>query len=150
MSFLSVASLRRIIISRALSIMKTIIFFLFLALSIPVWADDAETQIHQLEKQLARIQQESESTYQQFLMTQELRRNAIEAPLPIEIPPNPPDQSIPIPDYDELIKEKEEKQDHIKDYTDDLNRLSARHKELENEKQEIIGQINLLKQEPKE
>ncbi len=132
-----------------LSIMKTSIFFLFLALSIPVWAD-TDTQIRQLEKELTRIQQESQSTYQQFLITQELRRNAINDPLPIEMPPSSPDQSVPIPEYDELVKEKKEKQDHIKDYTDDLDRLSAHFKELENKKQEIIQQINLLHQEPEE
>lgn len=130
--------------------MKTIIMVLSLALSIPVWADDTETQIRQLEKQLARIQQESESTYQQFLMTQELRRNALEARLPIEMPPNPPEQSIPIPEYEELIKEKQDKQDRIKDYTDDLDRLNAHYKALENEKQGIIEQINLLRQKPEE
>lgn len=121
--------------------MKTIIFFLSLALSITVWADDTETQISQLEKQLVHLQQESQSTYQQFLMTQELRRNATDAPLPIEMPPNPPDKSIPIPEYDELIKEKQEKQDNIKKYTDDLDRLDARFKALENKKQKLLQKL---------
>lgn len=121
--------------------MRTVLLFLLLALSTPVWADTA-AEISQLEKTLTRIQQESQSTYQQFLMIQELRRNEIDAPLPIAVPPSPSSKSIPIPKYDELVKEKQEKEDRIKKYTDDLDRLKARHTELEEERQAISEQIN--------
>ncbi len=125
--------------------MRTVLLLLLLALSTPVWADTA-TQIQQLEKTLARIQQESQSTYQQFLMIQELRRNEVDALLPITIPPSPASKSIPIPKYEELIQEKQEKADRIKKYTDDLDRLKARYTELEDERRAISEQINLLEQ----
>lgn len=129
--------------------MRTVLLLLLLALSTPVWAD-AVQQIRQLEKTLARIQQESQSTYQQFLMIQELRRNEVDAPLPITIPPSPASKSIPIPKYEELIQEKQEKADRIKKYTDDLDRLKARYTELENERKEIFDQINSLENKAEE
>lgn len=129
--------------------MRTVLLLLLLALSSPVWAD-AAAQIRQLEKTLARIQQESQSTYQQFLMIQELRRNEIDAPLPITIPPSPASKSIPIPKYEELIQEKQEKADRIQKYTDDLDRLKTRYTELENEKKEILDQINSLENKAEE
>lgn len=129
--------------------MRTVLLFLLLALSTPVWADTA-AEISQLEKTLTRIQQESQSTYQQFLMIQELRRNEVDAPLPITIPPSPASKSIPIPGYEELIQEKQEKADRIKKYTDDLDRLKARYTELENERKEIFDQINSLENKAEE
>ena len=123
--------------------MRSVLLFLFLALSTPAWADTA-AEISQLEKTLTRIQQESQSTYQQFLMIQELRRNEIDAPLPITIPASPASKSIPIPKYEELIQEKQEKADRIKKYNDDLDRLKARYTELEDERQVISEQINSL------
>ena len=129
--------------------MRTVFLLLLLALSTPVGAD-AAAQIRQLEKTLARIQQESQSTYQQFLMIQELRRNEIDAPLPITIPPSLSSNSIPIPKYEELVKEKQEKEERIKKYTDDLDRLKARYTELENERKEIFDQINSLENKAEE
>lgn len=129
--------------------MRTVLLFLLLALSTPVWADTA-AEISQLEKTLTRIQQESQSTYQQFLMIQELRRNEIDAPLPITVPPSLSSKSIPIPKYEELVKEKQEKEDRIKKYTADLDRLKARYTELEEERQAISEQINSLERKAEE
>lgn len=128
--------------------MRTVLLFLLLAVSIPVCADTT-AQIRQLEKTLVRIQQESQSTYQQFLMIQELRRNEIsEAPL-ITLPATP-EKSIPIPKYEEFVQQRQEKQDRIRKYTVDLDRLYTRYKELEDEKQAILEQIKHLEQKPEE
>ena len=128
--------------------MRTVLLFLLLAVSIPVCADTT-AQIRQLEKTLIRIQQESQSTYQQFLMIQELRRNEIsEAPL-ITLPATP-EKSIPIPKYEEFVQQRQEKQDRIRKYTVDLDRFYTRYKELEDEKQAILEQIKHLEQKPEE
>lgn len=128
--------------------MRTILLLLLLTISIPVWADRV-AEIRQLEKALARIQQESQSAYQQFLMIQELRRNEM-SEAPVTAQPNPPSKSIPIPKYEELIQLKQEKQDRIEKYTVDLDRLHARYRELEDEKQAIFEQINSLEQKTEE
>ena len=128
--------------------MQTILLLLLLAMSIPVWADKG-AEIRQLEQTLARIQQESQSTYQQFLMIQELRRNEM-SEAPVTAQPNPPSKSIPIPKYEELIQLQQEKQERIGKYTADLDRLYARYRELEDEKQAIFEQINSLEQKTEE
>lgn len=135
--------------------MRTILFLLALTFSLAVWADenkgtDTEKQMRQLEKALARIQQESQSTQQQFMMIQELRRNDMAEP-PMNIPlPSTPGQSIPVPNYNNLMQQKQERDQRIEKYTADLNQLYTRFTELENEKQVILEQIRSLEQKTEE
>ena len=136
--------------------MRTILFLLALTFSLMVLADedkgatDTENQSRQLEKALARIQQESKSIQQQFMMIQELRRNDIAEPS-MNIPlPSTPGQSIPVPNYNNLMQQKQERDQRIEKYTADLNRLYARFTELENEKQDILEQIKSLEQKTEE
>lgn len=113
-------------------------------------APDQEAQIRELEKKLVRIQQESQSTYQQFLMIQELRRNEMAEISQAVRLPNPLSQSIPVPNYEDLTKLKQEKQDRIDKYTTDLDRLYAHYRVLEDEKQAIFEQIRSLEKKPQE
>ena len=135
--------------------MRTILFLLALIFSFAIWADenkgtDTVKQMRQLEKALARVQQESQSTQQQFMMIQELRRNDMAEP-PMNIPlPSTPGQSIPVPNYNNLMQQKQERDQRIEKYTADLNRLYARFTELENEKQVILEQIRSLEQKTEE
>lgn len=128
--------------------MRTVILFILLAISTPVWSD-ADAQIRQLEKSLARIQQESQSTYQEFLIIQELRRNEMLGD-PVQTPLTAPLQNKPIPKYEDAVEREQEKQDRIEKYTADLDRLYTRYEELGNEKQEIFEQIKLLEQKQEE
>jgi len=83
------------------------------------------------------------------MMIQELRRNEMSEPSMVVPQPSTPGQSIPIPNYNDLMQLKQEKERRIEKYTADLNRLYARYTELENEKQTILEQINSLEQKPK-
>ncbi|PTQ88071.1 hypothetical protein [Nitrosomonas ureae] len=134
--------------------MQFILLLLFFVFANVIWANtealDQEAQIRELEKTLTLIQQESQSTYQQFLMIQELRRNEMaEVPQAVRLP-NSPSQSIPIPNYEDLIQLKQEKQERIDKYTTDLDHLYARYRELEDEKQAIFEQIRSLAKKPEE
>lgn len=134
--------------------MQFILLLLFFVFADAIWANtealDQEAQVRELEKTLTRIQQESQSTYQQFLMIQELRRNEMaEVPQAVRLP-NSPSQSIPIPNYEDLIQLKQEKQERIDKYTTDLDHLYARYRELEDEKQAIFEQIRSLAKKPRE
>ncbi|SNX60535.1 hypothetical protein SAMN06296273_2002 [Nitrosomonas ureae] len=134
--------------------MQFILLLLFFVFADAIWANtealDQEAQVRALEKTLTRIQQESQSTYQQFLMIQELRRNEMaEVPQAVRLP-NSPSQSIPIPNYEDLIQLKQEKQERIDKYTTDLDHLYARYRELEDEKQAIFEQIRSLAKKPGE
>ena len=131
-------------------------FFLFVLLSIPISVQaeaellDKRTQIRQLEKVLNRIQDESQSTYQQFLMIQELRRNEMSESPALIAPSISPDKSIPIPKYEDLIQQRQEKQARIKNYATELDELFRRYKDLESEKYSILEQIKALEQKPEE
>ncbi len=116
-----------------------------LAQSESVETKDAE--IRQLEKTMARVSQESQATYQQFLMTQELRRNEM-LESPDTIPPNLTGKSIPIPNYEDLMRRRQEKNDRMEKYTADLDRLYTRYKELESEREAIFEKIKSLEQKP--
>ncbi len=127
--------------------MRNILLWLLLAICIPAQAD-TETQRQRLEKELTRIRQESQSTYQQFLMIQELRRNEMsEAPM-ITAQPISPEKSIPIPKYEALVQQRQGKQERIKQYAIELDSLYSRFKALEDEKHAILEQLNALEQKP--
>ncbi len=128
--------------------MRTVLFLLLFALPLAIQADST-SQARQLEKALVRLQQESQSVQQQFMMIQELRRNEMSEPSMVVPQPSTPGKSIPIPNYDDLMQLKQERERRIEKYTADLNRLYARYTELENEKQAILEQINSLEQKPK-
>jgi hypothetical protein len=128
--------------------MRTVLLLLLLALPLTIQADSA-AQVRQLEKALARLQQESQSIQQQFVMIQELRRNEMSEPTMTVPQPKIPGQSVPIPNYNDLMQSKQERDQRIEKYTADLNRLYARFSELENEKQTILEQINSLEQKKK-
>lgn len=128
-------------------IMKVAFLAILIFFSVTSHADE---QLRVLEKDLNRIQQESQSTYQQFLMLQELRRNEISDVPMINAQPISPEKSIPIPKYEELMQQRQEKQARIKQYTTELDQLYQRYKELENEKNLILDQINALGQKTEE
>ncbi|MDP1558431.1 MAG: hypothetical protein Q8K59_04040 [Nitrosomonas sp.] len=126
------------------------VLILLLLVPVLVWADsdaNINARTHQLESALARIQQEAQSTYQQFLMIQELRRSEMrEMDMPVSTPPSGSVQSIPVPNYDDLVKLRQEKQERIQKYTTDLDRLYNRYQELEERRQVLFDEIDLLKQ----
>lgn len=116
----------------------------------PETADtDKAAMIQQLEKTLSRVTQESQSTYQQFLMIQELRRNEM-MESPENIPLDYTGKSIPIPNYQDLMRRRLEKKERIDQYTADLDRLYARYKSLESEKETLFEKIRALEQKKSE
>ena len=130
--------------------MRYLILLLLFIVSMTVLAESVETknaEIRQLEKTMARVSQESQATYQQFLMTQELRRDEM-LQSPDNIPLNLTGKSIPIPNYDDLIRRRQEKNERMEKYTADLDRLYARYKELESEREAIFEKIKSLEQKP--
>ncbi len=121
---------------------------MLLTVSVSGWAD-TDVQIRQLEKALLRVQQETQFTYQQFIMTQEMRRNELHE-VPLSVLPSTSAQSVPIPKYEDMVQYQQEKQERVKQYTTDLDRLYARYKELENEKILLVEKINQLEQNQEE
>jgi hypothetical protein len=114
-----------------------------LALADP--ATDAEAR--SLQAQLDRLQHEQQSVYQQFQMTQELRRTELQAQYP-QVIQNSPEYGMGNgpPNYDDVVREKSEREYRIKQYTEDLNRMYARHRELEDQKKLLLDRLNELAQ----
>jgi hypothetical protein len=127
---------------------KWIVVALALALSGPSLADPAtDAEIKRLESQLNLLQQEQQSVYQQFQMIQELRRAEIEAQYP-QVIQNSPDYAMgnPPPNYDDVVRQKAERDNRIKQYTEDLDRMYARYREIEGSKKVLLDQLNALSQ----
>lgn len=142
----------RLSLNNLLTPMRYLILLLILIVSVtavaqsePAVTKDAE--IRQLEKTMARVSQESQATYQQFLMIQELRRNEM-LESPDNIPLNLTGKSIPVPSYEDLLRRRREKNERMEKYTTDLDRLYTRYKELEGEREAIFEKIKSLEQKP--
>jgi hypothetical protein len=109
-------------------------------------ATDAE--IGRLQSQLDQLQHLQQSVYQQFQMIQELRRTEIDAQYP-QVIQNSPDYTManPPPNYEDVVRQRAERDNRIKQYTDDLNRLYAQYRELDNQKRSLVDRLNLLIQQ---
>jgi uncharacterized protein involved in exopolysaccharide biosynthesis len=104
---------------------------------------EAEAELRQLDAALNRIQQAQQGVYQQFQMVQELRRAELARPDPFAPQSNvgiaPPPQ-----DYNELQRQREERENRIKERTAELERLYARYQELEEQKRPLLDRMEEL------
>ena len=125
------------------------IFFLLLIAPIWAWAENSvniNTQIQILEGQLVRVQQETQATFQQFQMIQELRRNEIQS---VDfMAPTVTSASIPTPSYEDRVQRDQARNERIQQYTADLDQLYQYYKELDDKRKLLIEEIDLLKQNP--
>ena len=121
---------------------------LALCLSALAFADAAtEAEIGRLQTQLDQLLHLQQSVYQQFQMIQELRRTEIEAQYP-QVIQNSPDYPMGSPpNYEDVVRQKAERDSRIKQYTDDLNRFYAQYQELESQKRSLVDRLNLMMQQ---
>ncbi|SDY12612.1 hypothetical protein [Nitrosomonas sp. Nm33] len=149
---------------------KFAVLLCLLLISFSAQAESAiDEQIRQLESELLQIHQNQQNVYQQFQMTQELRRHELQQQEEVAtIPPMgtyPPTGTFPElgtakmseflpevtiggspPSYEEMVRKKQERQKRIRQYTSDLDRLRTQYQELETEKKTLMEQIADLKQ----
>jgi hypothetical protein len=127
--------------------MKRVMAALALLLSGLAAADPAtDAEIKLIQSQLNLLQQEQQSVYQQFQMIQELRRSEIEAQYPQVIQNSPQYEMGSPPNYDDVVRQKAEREYRIKQYTEELNGLYARYREIEDQKRTLLEQLNSLAQ----
>jgi hypothetical protein len=103
-----------------------------------------ETEIKQLETALNRLNQAQQSVYQQFQMVQELRRSEVAR----SEEGSPPTYGIAAPpvSYEELQKQRQQREERLKDLTDELDRLYANYQALEEKKRPLLDRLNELTQ----
>jgi hypothetical protein len=123
--------------------------WVLLLLSGLAWsAGDVEAELRRVEAALQRVQQEQQSIFQQFQMTQELRRTEMQAANPSVIQNSPVyAEDTPPPNYYDVVRQRAERDGRIAQYTEDLNRLYARYQELEREKAALLEREAELQQE---
>lgn len=104
-------------------------------------------QIKDLESQVTRIQQEQQAAYQQFQLAQEMRRNSLQqADLAANPYANGPGIGT-VPNYDDVVRMRQTQQAQIQQYTDDMNSLYGRYRELETRKQVLQDRIDGLRRQ---
>ena len=100
--------------------------------------EEVDAQIKRLETALNRIQAEQQSVYHQFQMVQELRRGEIvqyQQSIQVYTPPATP------PNYDDVVREKEERDARMRQYDDEVERLYDRYRELEEQKRPLLERL---------
>ncbi|HXU93768.1 MAG TPA: hypothetical protein VFP33_08945 [Gallionella sp.] len=134
--------------------MKKIILFLMLIASSAAFAQTStQDKLKRLETELSDVRQEQQSLYQNFQMTQELRRMAVQegSPPTSQYPYGKSiygtDINTPPPNYDDVVRAQMEREQNIQRYTDELKDLSARYLELEDRRNALIESIKRLKQQ---
>jgi chromosome segregation ATPase len=122
---------------------------LLLPLALLLWSglavgqEAADAQIKRLETALDRIQAEQQSVYHQFQMVQELRRSDIQQyqqSIQVYTPPATP------PNYDDVVREKEQRDARMRQYDDEVERLYDRYRELEEQKRPLLDRLSELAQ----
>jgi hypothetical protein len=105
-------------------------------------------EIAQVQGELNAVRQEQQSVYQQFEMIQGLKQDELYAQNPPVIE-NSPIYSMdnPPPNYDDMVREKRERQERIDQYTSDANALYARYRELEQHKRSLHDRLRQLREE---
>ena len=103
--------------------------------------DRLEAQSKAIEAALDRIQLEQQSVYQQFQMVQELRRSEQQQIYQSQLVYTPP--ATP-PNYDDLQRQKDEQAARLQGYQEELDRLYARYRELEEEKRPLLDELSAL------
>jgi uncharacterized protein involved in exopolysaccharide biosynthesis len=107
----------------------------------------SEAEARRLEATLARIQQTQAGVYQQFQMAQELRRVEMAKPDPTALPSSPQVSTEPL-DYNELQRLRAERAQRIKDLDAEIERLYARYRELEAQKEPLLNRLGELTRTP--
>ena len=114
-------------------------------------SQQADPQIAQLEMALNQVDQERQAVYQQFQMTQELRRNEIQDNNPQVIQGANTTSLIPYAtgglkdnpptSYDDQVRVLRERQERIQQYGQDLVRLYSRYTELGEQRRVLFDQL---------
>lgn len=116
--------------------------FLFMLVTGPAFAQSPdESQMRKLTALLDGIRQEQQSVYQQFQMTETLRRSELRdiGTVPgIEVQEGAP------PGYDDAQRAKRDRQSRLNYYADEMKRLSDRYRELANESASVVEQMRSL------
>lgn len=127
--------------------MKSVLLIVFLLTS--GWAlAEQDSRLVQLAAAYDRLQLEQQAAYQQFQMTQELRRNELQdsAPITLQNYSVMGQDSMRSLDYDENIRKQRERQERLQRYDREISQAYSRFMELGYRKKALLDQIMELTQ----
>ncbi len=129
---------------------QIILFFALVASATASFADtNKPDKLVQLEAALEGVRQEQQSVYQNYQMTKELRLEEVREGYPTTAHvPYGTSIDTPPPNYDDVVRAQLEREQRIKQYTDELRRLSLRYLELEDQRKALVNQIREFAQRP--
>lgn len=100
-----------------------------------------DAQLRRVEAALSRISQEQQSVYQRFQMLQEMRRAELQQVYQQGQTYTPP--ATP-PNYEDLVREKNAHEQRLQQYSEEIDRLYARYRELDAQKQPLLEALSEL------
>jgi len=129
--------------------MKHILPFLLLCISASVFAGTgAQDELNRLEAALSGVRQEQQAVYQNYQMVRDMRlMEAQEGIPPRSKYPHGMDLDTPPPNFDEVFRMQMQREQRIRQYTDDLKSLSERYLKMEQERKALLEQVKALKQQ---
>ena len=104
----------------------------------------AENEIKALESALQRIDQAQQSVYRQFQMVEELRRSKLTR-MEEGVSPNY-GMAAPSVDYEAQQQARQQREEQIRRYSEELERLYADYRALEEKKRPLLDRLNELTQ----
>lgn len=104
----------------------------------------AENEIKALESALQRIDQAQQSVYRQFQMVEELRRSRLTR-MEEGVPATYGIAAPPV-DYEALQQARQQREEQIRRYSEELERLYADYRALEEKKRPLLDRLNELTQ----
>lgn len=102
---------------------------------------EIDAQVKRVEAALNRLQLEQQSVHQEFQMVQELRRSVLQERYQSSLVYTPP--ATP-PNYDDEVREREDRDARLDQYSAELDRLYDRYRALEQQKQPLLEELARL------
>lgn len=128
--------------------MRQITFALLMFLSAAALAQsatDADLPRRRAEAALVAVREEQHSVYQQFQMIQTLQLAEMQSSSPASSPVYVPEGQIA--NYDDVARARQEQQDRLRSYANELQQLYARHRDLGTEAAQLLDQVRMLAQQ---
>jgi hypothetical protein len=126
--------------------MKHILLFLLLFVPAAAFAETDEPD--RLEAELEGVRQEQQAVYRNYQMVRDMRLMEVQEGIPPRKQyPYGMDLDTPPPNFDEVFGMQAEREQRIRQYTDDMKNPSARYLELEAERKSLLERIGALRQQ---
>jgi hypothetical protein len=106
---------------------------------------DAYTPPRHAQSVLSAVREEQRAVYQQFQTIQTLQQDEMQSSAPASWSAHVPQGQIP--NYDDMARARQEQQDRLRNYANELQQLYARYRDLRVEAAQRLDQVRILSQQ---